>query len=128
MFKFLFNQVNVFYNVPFVEKDKAKEYRLRWKPDKKLWYSQHEIFNCDKDNVDVNGICPYFDIIDIEIKYDYGEEDKKYIISQIEESHSKLKYDLENPEETHIYLEALENIKKWNKIKKRKNKLYNDDN
>jgi len=37
----------IYLNIPFKEKDKAKELNCKWDSDKKQWYILSSIVNCD---------------------------------------------------------------------------------
>lgn len=106
------NYITIFYIVAYCEKEQAKQYRLKWNPDKKKWFSKHQIVNCESLESS-DGICPLFPIAEYKFDYDYNQNVKDKIIDEVNNYIAQKKYEIEHKDEIEQQKEeeALKRIK-----------------
>ncbi len=71
-------EIDVYFNVPFCDKDKAKAIGMRWNNSLRLWYFRYlDIFEEDKEDKTLAKLCPgvfCFEIINVSKNH----KDKNY--------------------------------------------------
>lgn len=92
------NYITIFYNVAYCERDKAKQNKLKWNPDKKFWFSKHEIVNCERLKSS-DGLCPLFPIVKYKFDYDYDQNIKDKIFEEVNNYIAQKKYEIEHKDE-----------------------------
>ncbi len=116
------NYITIFYNVAYCEREQAKQNKLKWNPDKKFWFSKHQIVN-NEHLLSTNGICTLFPIVKYKFDYDYEQNVKDKIFDEVNNYIAQKKYENEHKEE--IEQQKEEETLKRIILKENKNKNNN---